>query len=116
MVTVLGLGPGGSKIIQKHFDKVTGRLRDNVIYVRLQDRGLVKQLGLPDGLYLIRQKHLQSLFEPDTIVYDQVISDPKRNFERNPNPENDPIADPNLSRKLMHEWVISNFHGLCGHR
>ena len=94
MVTVLGFGTGGSRLIQKHFDKVTGRLRDSVSYLRMSASGPFKQLGLPDGLYFIRPKHLQSKFESESIVYHGKVEE----------------------RKHMHKWVLKNFHGLCGHR
>ena len=69
-MTVVGLGHRGCQLIQTHFDKVTGKLRDHVKYIRVLSPGLVKQLDMTEGLHLIRPRNMRSKFEPDSTAYD----------------------------------------------
>jgi len=92
-VVVFGFG-GGDSDVMKTFNKVTGKMRENVAFAHSSAAAVLEKLGHTEGVVLFRPKNLQSKFEDASLVYDGDATD----------------------KAAMESWINKNYHGLCGHR
>jgi len=92
-VVVFGLGAQDSDIM-KTFDKVSGKLREDVAFAHSSDAAVLEKLGHTNAVVLYRPKNLLSKFEDASLVYDGGATD----------------------KMSLEGWIKKNYHGLCGHR
>jgi len=92
-VVVFGLGAQDSDII-KTFDKVSGKLREDVAFAHSSDADVLEKLGHSNAVVLYRPKNLHSKFEDSSLVYEGGATD----------------------KVALEGWIKKNYHGLCGHR
>jgi protein disulfide isomerase family A protein 3 len=92
-VVVFGLGAADSDIM-KTFDRVSGKMREDVTFAHSSDAAVLEKLGHSEAVVLFRPKNLKSKFEDASLVYDGAATD----------------------KTALEAWIKKNYHGLCGLR